>query len=137
MYAVVDVGEGVAVAVGVGDADGELVGVLVVPVPAIVQVVTVDVHEVGAIKVPLSVIPAVAEAPGARDPFHEVFVAVSTPFLRLDVAFHMLTLLPAHGIETDQPLIVVEPVFVMVRSTLRPETQSEVTFTVTVRFAPV
>ena len=79
--------------------------------------------------------PTVAEAPGAREPFHETFVAVRTPPARFAVAFHMLTLAPDHGIDTDQPLTAVDPVFVMVRSTLRPLPQSDVTLTSTVTAA--
>ncbi len=81
--------------------------------------------------------PTVAEAPGAREPFHEVFVAVRRPPASFAVAFHMLTLVPDHGIDTDHPLNAVEPVFVMVRSTLRPVPQSEVTLTATVMAAAV
>jgi hypothetical protein len=68
---VVAVGEGVAVAVGVADAfdvGGE---------PAIAHEVADDVQVLGMVKVPLSVIPTVAEAPGARAPFQEALVTRS------------------------------------------------------------
>ncbi len=105
--------------------------------PAITHDPAVDVQVVGARYDPVSVMPTVAEAPGAREPFHEVFVAVRTPPVSFAVAFHMLTLVPDHGIDTDHPLTAVEPVFVMVRSTLRPVPQSEVTLTATVMAAAV
>ena len=90
-----------------------------------------DVQVAGTVKAPLSVRPTVADAPAASDPFQATFVAVRTPPASLEVAFHMLTLLPDHGIETDQPLIGAEPAFLTVRSTLRPLPQSEVTLTLT------
>lgn len=129
------VGDGVAVgfvdadALGVGDA-----GVRTVE-PEMTQVPAADVHDVGAMKVPLSVIPMVADAPGAREAFHERLVAVRRPLARLPVAFHMLMLPPAHGMLTDHPVIGEALVFVTVRSTLRPLPQSEVTFTPTVSIA--
>lgn len=105
--------------------------------PAITHDPAVDVQVVGARYDPVSVMPTFAEAPGAREPFHEVFVAVRTPPASFAVAFHMLTFVPDHGIDTAHPFTAVEPVFVMVRSTLRPVPQSEVTFTATVMAAPV
>lgn len=104
----------------------------VVPVSDTVHDPTLEVQVSGALKVPLSVMPTVAVAPGASVPFHDALVAVRIPPVSVDVAFHMLTLLPAQGIDTDQPLIVELPVLVIVRSTLRPEPQSEVTATPTV-----
>lgn len=120
-----------AEAVGVGDAgatDDE---------PAIAQEPAVEAHVVGAVKVPVSVMPIVAEAPGASAAFHERLVAVSLPPESVPVAFHMLMLLPDHGMLTDQPLTGDEPVLVTVRSTLRPVPQSEVTLTPTVMAAAV
>jgi hypothetical protein len=73
-----------------------------------------------------------AEAPGASEAFHERLLAVRRPLLSVPVAFHMLTLLPDHGMLTDQPLMEEELVFVTVRSIFRPVPQSEVTLTPTV-----
>lgn len=70
-------------------------------------------------------------------PFHDAFLAVRLPPETFPVAFHMLTLLPVHGIEMVQPLIGLDPVFVMVMSTLRPVFHSDVTFTATVIAAGV
>ena len=79
--------------------------------------------------------PMLAVAPGARAPFHDAFLAVRLPPDTLPVAFHMLTLRPVHGIEMVQLFIGLDPVFLMVMSTLRPVFQSDVTFTATVTSA--
>lgn len=52
-------------AVGVGDAG------VTVDDPEITQDPAVDVHETGAVKVPLSVMPREAEAPGASAAFQD------------------------------------------------------------------
>jgi hypothetical protein len=54
-------------------------------------------------------------------------VAVRTPPARKELAFHMETLVPFHGTETDHLFSVVVPVFVTIMSTLRPVPQSLVT----------
>ena len=133
MYGVVGFAVGVAVGVGVGDAVG--VAPEVCPEPAMVHDPALDVHVCGAVNAPLSVNPIVAVAPGASDSFHDAFVADSLPLATPPVAFHMLTLVPAHGIDTVQPVIGCDPVFVTVMSTLRPVPQSDVTFTATVMSA--
>lgn len=119
-----------ALGVGVGD-EGVMAGD-----PEMAHEPAGDVHDVGATNVPLSVIPMLADAPGAREAFHERLVAVRRPSTRLPVAFHMLMLLPDHGMLIDHPVIGDALVFVTVRSTFRPVPQSEVTFTPTARFAP-
>ena len=126
-----------AVTLAVGDAVGDAVGSagVVVDEPEMAHEPAVERHVVGAVKMPLSVMPMLAEAPGARTAFHERLVAASRPLLSDPVAFHMLILLPDHGMFTDQPLIGDVPVFVTVRSTFRPDPQSEVTFTPTVSAA--
>ena len=122
---------GVAVADAVGDGDAGATD----DEPVIAHEPAVEVHEAGAVKVPLSVMPIVAEAPGAKEAFHDRFVALSEPPARLPVAFHMLMLLPDHGMLIDQPLIGEELVLVTVRSTFLPVPQSEVTLTPTVTAA--
>ena len=132
-----EVGAGVAVALGVAVAEavGDGDAGVTEDEPEIAHDPAVDVQAVGAVKAPLSVMPMVADAPGASAAFHDRFVAVRRPPARLPVAFHMLMLLPDHGMLTDQPFTAVVPVFVTVRSTLRPVPQSEVTFTPTVTAA--
>lgn len=124
------VGSGSAVSGSVAPGAGAAGDVL--PDPDTVHDPALEVQVSGTRNVPLSVMPTVAEAPGASVPFHDAWVAVRIPLVSVDVAFHMLTLLPAQGIDTDQPLIVEFPVLVIVRSTLRPEPQSDVTATPTV-----
>lgn len=86
---------------------------------------------VGRVKLPLSVKPRVVEAPGASVPFHDRFVAVRTPPARKELAFHIETLLPFHGTDTDHLFNVVVPVLVTTMSTLRPVPQSLVTLRAT------
>ncbi len=135
VYGVTVVGEGFTVALAVGEAVGDAVGEFGVELPAMAHEPAVDTHVVGAMNLPLSVMPMLAEAPGARTEFHERLVAERRPLLKDPVAFHMLMLVPDHGIVTDQPLIGDVLVFVTVRSTFRPEPQSEVTLTATVSAA--
>ena len=121
----VGVGVGVTVSVGVGCG--------VTPEPATSQVPTAVAHVVGSTKLPLSVKPRETDAPGAIVPFQERFVAVRTPPARKELAFHIETLEPFQGRETDHLLSVVVPVFVTTMSTLRPVPQSLVTLSATLR----
>jgi hypothetical protein len=82
---------------------------------------------VGNVKLPLSVKPREADAPGASVPFQDRLVAVNTPPARKELAFHIETLLPFQGTDTDHLFSVVVPVLVTTMSTLRPVPQSLVT----------
>lgn len=124
MGSTVGVDSGFVVSDGVGSG--------VTPVPATSQLPTAVAHEVGSTKLPLSVKPSETEAPGAMVPFQERLVAVSTPPARKELAFHIETLDPFHGIDTDHLLSVVVPVLVTTMSTLRPVPQSLVTLSATV-----
>ena len=127
MGVTVGVGVGVGVTVSVG------VGCGVTPEPATSQVPTAVAHVVGSTKLPLSVKPRETDAPGAIVPFQDKFVAVSTPPAKKELAFHIETLEPFQGRETDHLLSVVVPVFVTTMSTLRPVPQSLVTLSATLR----
>lgn len=119
----VGVGSGFAVSVGVGCG--------VTPEPATSHVPTAVAQVVGRTKLPLSVKPSVTEAPGAIVPFQDRLVAVRTPPARKELAFHIETLEPFQGSETDHLFNVVAPVFVTTMSTLRPVPQSLVTLSAT------
>jgi hypothetical protein len=80
----------------------------------------------------LSVKPSETDAPGAIVPFHDKLVAVRTPPARKELAFHIETLEPIQGSETDHLFSVVVPVLVTTMSTLRPVPQSLVTLSATV-----
>ena len=125
MGSTIGLGSGVAVSVGVGCG--------VTPEPATSHVPTAVAHVVGKTKLPLSVNPRETDAPGAIVPFHDKFVAVSTPPAKKELAFHIETLEPFHGRETDHLLSVVVPVLVTTMSTLRPVPQSLVTLSATLR----
>lgn len=126
------VGAGSTVGVGVGVVVSVGVGCGVTPEPLSSQVPTAVAQLVGKTKLPLSVNPRVADAPGARVPFQERLVAVRTPPARKELAFHIETLVPFQGTETDHLLSVVVPVFVTTMSTLRPVPQSLVTLRETI-----
>ncbi len=66
-----DVGAGVAVALALADEVGVGEAGVTLDDPAITHEPAVDVHVLGAVNVPLSVMPIVAEAPGASDAFHD------------------------------------------------------------------
>ena len=125
MGSTVGVGSGVVVSDGVGCG--------VTPDPATSQVPTAVAHVVGSAKLPLSVKPRETDAPGAIVPFHDRLVAVRTPPARKELAFHIETLEPFHGTDTDHLLSVVVPVLVTTMSTLRPVPQSLVTLSETLR----
>ena len=127
MGSTVGVGSGVVVSDGVGCG--------VTPDPATSQVPTAVAHVVGSAKLPLSVKPRETDAPGAIVPFQDRLVAVRTPPARKELAFHIETLEPFHGIDTDHLLSVVVPVLVTTMSTLRPDPQSLVTLSAT--FSPL
>jgi hypothetical protein len=91
---------------------------------------------VGRVKLPLSVKPRVADAPGASVPFQDRLVAVRTPPARKELAFHIETLLPFQGTDTDHLFTVVVPVLVTTMSTLRPVPQSLVTLSDTLSAVP-
>lgn len=131
MGSTVGVGDGSTVGVGVGVTVSEGAGWVFVPETLSSHVPTAVAQEVGSVKLPLSVKPRVVEAPGANVPFHDRFVEVSTPPARKELAFHIETLLPFQGTDTDHLFSVVVPVLVTTMSTLRPVPQSLVTLRAT------